>query len=75
MVKVRRGRRALARLPFCLLNDRLKRDFLEIYLTTFSECVIAEIQKLCGSCFFSKYSQFNVDFQKAKGNSEKFSCF
>ena len=47
---------ALASLSCCLSKGRLKRDFLDIYLTTFSESVISEIQNLCLSYFFSKYS-------------------
>ena len=42
-------------------------DFLDIYLTTFSEYVISEIQKLWGSSFFSNCTKLNLDFK----NSEK----
>ena len=62
-------------LPCCLSKDPLKRDFLDIYLTTFSESVISEIQNLWGSSFFSKYSKFNQDFKNAARNSEKVFCF
>ena len=48
---------------------------LDIYRTTFSESVISEIQKLCGSSFFSKCLKFNLNFKNAKINSEKFFCF
>ena len=44
----------LQRLPYCLTKHRLKRDFLDIYLTTFSESVISENEKLWGSSFFFK---------------------
>ena len=58
-------------LPWCLTNGPLKRDFLDNYLTTFSEPVISEIQKLWGSSFFSKYSKFNLLFGKAEKNWQK----
>ena len=64
-----------ARLRCCLSNGRLKRNFLGIYLTRFSESIRAEIQKLWGSSFFSKYSKFNIDFKIAQKNLEKMSCF
>ena len=62
---------ACARLPSCLSKGALKRDFLDICQTTFSEFVISEIQKLWGSSFFSKYSKFNLDFKNAAKNREK----
>ena len=43
---------AWARLPFCLSKSPLKLDVLDIYLTTFSESVISEVQKVWGSSFF-----------------------
>ena len=52
-----------ARLPSCLFIRSLKRGFLNMYLTTFSESVISEIQNLWGSSFFSKCSKFNLDFK------------
>ena len=60
-----------ARLTYSLSKGLLKQDFLDIYLTTFSESVISEIQKLWGSSFFSKYSKFNVDFKNAAKDWEK----
>ena len=60
-------------LPCCFSKFTLKRAFLHIYLTTFSESVISEIQKLWGSSFFSKYSKFNGDFEKEARNWEKVS--
>ena len=36
-----------------------------LYLTTFSESVISEIQKQWGSSFISKLSKFNLDFKNA----------
>ena len=47
---------AWARLPCCLPKCPLKRDFLDIYLTTFSESVILEIQSLWRLYFFQNYS-------------------
>ena len=52
-------------LPCCCGKDPLKQDFLDIYLTTLSESVISEIQKLWGSSFLSKYLKFNLDFKNA----------
>ena len=66
---------AWARLPCCLSKGPLKRDFLDIYLTTFSESVISKIQNLGGSSFFKKYLKFNLDFKNAAKNSEKVFCF
>ena len=63
------------RLPCCLLKGPVKRDFLDIYLTTFSESVISKIQNLGGSSFFKKYLKFNLDFKNAAKNSEKVFCF
>ena len=66
---------AWAHWPCCLSESPLKQDFLDIYLTTFSESVISEIQKLCGSSFFSKCSKFGLNFKNAEINSENFFCF
>ena len=41
-------KRSSARLPYCLSKGPLQRDFLDIYLTTFSESVISEIRNLRG---------------------------
>ena len=46
--------RVWARFPCWFSKGPLKRDFLDIYLTTFSDCVISEIQKLWGSSFIPK---------------------
>ena len=61
-------------LPCCLSKDPLKRDFLDIYLTTFSESVISEIQNLWGSSFPSKCSTFKLDFEIAAETGEKRFC-
>ena len=45
----------------------LKRDFLDIYITTFSESVVSEIQNLSGPSFFKMCSKFNLVFK----NEEK----
>ena len=57
--------------PYCLWKGLLKQDFLDIYLTTFSESIFSQTQKLWGSSFFSKYSKFNLNFKNAGKNSEK----
>ena len=44
--------RAWAHLRCCLSKGWLKREFLDIYLTTFSESVISQKQNLWGSSFF-----------------------
>ena len=48
----------------------LKRDILDIYLTTFSDSVISECH-----LFFPKFLKFNVDFKKVVKNLEKVFCF
>ena len=67
--------RASERLPCCLSKGPLKLDSLDIYLTTFSESVISEVQNLRGSSFDSRYWKFNLDFKNATKNSEKKFCF
>ena len=53
---------AWARLPCYLSKVPLKHDFLDIYLTTFSESVISKIQNLWELSFVSKCLKFNLDF-------------
>ena len=55
---------ALARLPCCLSKGSLKRGFLDIYLTTFSESVISKLQNRWGSYFVSNLLKFNLNFKK-----------
>ena len=64
----------LAHLPCCLSKGSLKRGLLDIYLTTFMESVISEIQNLWELSFFWKYSKFKLDFKNPEKNSEKFLC-
>ena len=45
------------------------------FVTTFSESLISELQKLWGSSFFSKSSKFRLDFKKAEKLQEKVFCF
>ena len=52
----------------------LKRNFLDIYVTTFSESITSTIQNLWGASFFSKCLKFNVDFNNAAKNWEKVFC-
>ena len=66
---------AWARLPCCLSEGHVKRAFLDIYLTTFSESVISERQKLWGSSFFWKCSKLNLDFKNVAKNWENFFSF
>ena len=56
-------------LPCCLSKGPLKRDFFDIYLTTFWESVISQIQKLWGSSFLKKMFKIEHKFQKC---SKKF---
>ena len=63
------------RLPYCLSKDSLKQDFLDIYLTTFSESESTKIQKLWGSSLFSKSSKFQLHFKEAAESREKGFCF
>ena len=64
-----------ARLPCCLSKDPLKRNFLDICLTTFLEFVISEIENLWGWCFVSKEVKFKLDFKNSAENSGKFFCW
>ena len=57
--------------PCCLSKVPLKRACLGIYLTTFSESVISEIQKLWGWSFFPKCLKFKLNFKAAAKNWEK----
>ena len=59
----------------CLSKGPLKQDFLGIYLTTFSEFVIWEIQKLWGLYFFSKCSKFEIDIKNLAKIWEKLFSF
>ena len=59
---------ACVRVPCCLSKGPLKWDVLDIYLSTFSESVYSEIQKLWRSSFFPKCLKFNLDFKNAAKN-------
>ena len=50
-------------------------EYLDIYLTMFSDLVISEIQNLWGSSFKSKYSKHNQYFRNGEKNSENFFSF
>ena len=63
------------RLPCFLSKDHLKREFLGIFLTTFSESVISDLKIYETHLFFSKRSKFNLNFKNEAKNSEKASCF
>ena len=66
---------ASVRLPYSLSKHPLKRNFLDIYLSTFSESVTLKIQNLWGSFFHSKILKFNLDFKNAAKNWENVFCF
>ena len=66
---------AWARLPYCSLKHLLKRDFLEIYLTKFSESVTSKIVNLWGSYFYSKCLKFSLDFKNATKKPRKIFLF
>ena len=66
---------ACVRVPCCLSKGPLKWDFLDIYLTTFSESLNSEIQNLWRSFFVSKYLIFHLDFKNSVKNSGKVLCF
>ena len=61
----------MARLPCCLSMGPMKQDFLHIYLITFPESKVWEIQNVRGSSFCLKCSRFNADLKNAEKNSEK----
>ena len=60
--------KSAVRLPCCFLRCPLKQDFLNIYLTTFPEPVISEIQKEWRSPFSSKWLKLNLDLKNAEKN-------
>ena len=66
---------AWARLQYWLSKHPPKWDFLEIYLTTFSQSITSKIQNLWGSTFDSKFLKFNLNFKNAAKNSERVFSF
>ena len=62
---------AWARWPYCLSKHTLKQDFLDIYLTTFSEFVTSKIKNLSESSFDPKCLKANIDLKNAGKNWEK----
>ena len=58
-----------------LVRRSYEREFLDIYLTTFLESVISEVQHLWGSSFVSKCSKFKLHFENVQKNWEKDFCF
>ena len=62
---------ASARLSCCLSKHPLKRGFLDLYLTKFSESVTSKIQNLWRSSFYSKCLKLNLDFKNAAKNWKK----
>ena len=69
-VKLWRFEPYLGTFAMLILDGSLKWDFLDICVTTFSEYVISEIQKVSPSSFFSKCSKLNLDFKKSAKNAE-----
>ena len=61
---------ARVHLSYCFSKVPLKRHFLDIYLTTFSESVISKIQNLWGSDFFKIFEIYSI-FQKCTKKSRK----
>ena len=66
---------AWAWFPYSLLEHPLKRDFLDIYLTAFSESLLSKIQNLWRSSSDWRCSKLNLDFKNAAKNTENFFCF
>ena len=64
-----------ARVPYSFSKHPLKRDFLDIYPTKFSESVTSKIQNLWGSSFYSKSLIFNLHFKNAAKSRENVFCF
>ena len=48
---------------------------MDIYMTTFSESVISEIQHLSGSSFCSKYLKLHLDLKNAAKNYGEIFCY
>ena len=65
---------ACVRVPCCLSKGPLKWDFLDIYLTTFSESFNSQIQNLWRSFFVSKYLIFHLDFKNSVKNWGRVLC-
>ena len=72
MVKVVwfRFQQCLIHVTMLLVEGQLKRNFLDVYLTTFFESVISEVDQLWGSSFFREYLKFDPDFKIAEKNGE-----
>ena len=77
MVKVVRFRFQQCWLPltFCFTKGFMKRDFLEIWLTTFYVARNFGNTSALRMIFFSKCSKFNIDFKNAETNWENVFCF
>ena len=64
-----------ARLQCCLSKGPHKRDFLDIYVTTFSEVSNFGNTKSLRFIFFTKYLKFILDFENVAKKWENFFCF
>ena len=70
-----RFQQCLGRFTIFFVKASLKGDFLDIYLTTFSESATSKIKHLWRSSFFSKRLKFNLHFRNFAKNWEKVFCF
>ena len=77
MIKVlwRRFQKGFGTCAMLLVEGSSETGLFDIYLTTFLESAISEMQKLWGHHFFSKCLKFNIDFKNAVKISEKVFCF
>ena len=57
-----------------LVKTSSETGLFDIYVTTFFEVVISEIQRLWGSSFFPKCSKSNIDFKNAVKDWENVFC-
>ena len=70
-----KSQQCLNKFTMLSVKGSFETDSLDIYLTTFSGCIISEIYQLWGSSFFWKCSKFKVDFENLRKNPEKAFCF
>ena len=70
-----RFKQCLGTFTMLLVEGFSEKNFLGIYLSTFSEFVISEIQYLWGWSFVPKRSKFEIHFKNSAKNSEKVFCF
>ena len=66
-----RFQQCLGMFAMLLVKASVKWDFLDIYLTTFSESATSKIQNLRGLSLFPKHLKFELNFKKSAQNREK----